>query len=170
MKKWFITLAFLLISLSSAQTLYAGVTTGTPIFNENFKLGAQLGVNLTPGFEVRVGAEGNLANLQPQMASLDAFHNFFLNVDRLTPGGNATVGAPTNSALYLGGGIDGYYGKRARAINNAYRYGFHGVVGAEALLGRFGLFGEFQPGVVVRRDFSDLKASFRGKLGVNFHF
>ena len=170
MKKLCITLALLLVSLSSAQTLYAGITTGTPIFNENFKLGAQLGVNLTPEFEVRVAAEGNLANLQPQMASLDAFRNFFLNVDRLTSGGDALVGAPTNNALYLGGGVDGYYGKRARSIRNAYRYGFHGVVGAEALLGRFGVFGELQPGVVVRRDFSDLKGSFRGKLGINFHF
>lgn len=170
MQKLFITLALLLFSLSSAQTLYAGVTTGTPIFNDNFKLGAQLGVNLTPEFEVRVGAEGNLANFQPQMASLDAFHNFFLNVDRLTSGGDAVVGAPTNNALYLGGGIDGYYGKRARSIRSAYRYGFHGVVGGEASLGRFGVFGEFQPGVVVRRNFTDLKASFRAKFGVNFHF
>jgi hypothetical protein len=170
MKRLFVTLTFMLISLTTAQTLYAGITTGTPIFNEDFKLGAQLGVNLTPEFEVRVAAEGNLADFQPQMGSLDAFYNFFLNVDRLTSGGNAVVGAPTNNALYLGGGIDGYYGRRARAINSAYRYGFHGVVGAEALLGRFGLFGEFQPGVVVRRNFTDLKASFRGKLGINFHF
>ena len=170
MKKLLLALAFLGCTFASAQTVYAGVTTSTPIFDENFKLGVQFGINLTPEFEVRVGAEGNLTNLQPQLASLDAFYNFFLNVDRLTAGGDAIVGSPTNNSLYLGAGVDGYYGKNARGIDRAYRYGFHGVVGAEALLGRFGLFGEVQPGVVVKRNLTELKASFRAKLGVNFHF
>ena len=164
-------LALFALALPSAfaQTVYVGVTGGTPIFNENFKLGVQAGVNLTPEFEVRVSAEGNLSNLQPSMASLDVFTNFFLNVDRLTAGGDAIVGAPTNNSLYLGAGIDGYYGKKANGINDAYRYGAHAVVGAEAILGRFGVFGELQPGAVVRRDFTELKGSFRAKLGVNFH-
>ncbi len=164
-------LALFALALPSAfaQTVYVGLTGGTPIFNENFKLGAQFGVNLTPEFEVRASAEGNLSNFQPSMASLDVFTNFFLNVDRLTAGGNAIVGAPTNNSLYLGAGIDGYYGKKADNIRDAYRYGAHAVIGAEALLGRFGVFGELQPGAVVRRDFTNLGGSFRAKLGVNFH-
>lgn len=154
-----------------AQTVYFGVTTGTPIVNKdtNFKIGGQFGVNLTPEFEVRVSAEGNLSNFQPQMASLDLFTNFFLNVDRLTSGGDALVGAPTNNSLYLGAGVDGYYGRNADQLRDAYRYGFHGIVGAEAMLGRFGLFGEIQPGIVAPRDFDSVIASFRAKFGVNFH-
>ena len=169
--KLLLTLFVLLVPSAFAQTIYLGATTGTPIVNkdQNFKLGAQLGVNLTPAFEVRVSAEGNLNNLQPNMASLDALTNFFLNVDRLTSGGDAIVGAPTNNSLYLGAGVHGYYGRRANSINDAYRLGGHAIVGAEAMLGRFGFFGEFQPGVVVRRDFSELKPSFRAKFGVNFH-
>lgn len=154
-----------------AQTVYFGLTTGTPIINKNtnWKLGAQVGVNLTPAFELRASAEGNLNNLQPNMASLDVFNNFFLNVDRLTSGGDAIVGAPTNNSLYLGAGLDGYYGKTANELRDAYRYGLHAVVGAEALLGRFGIFGELQPGAVIHKDFTDLKGSFRAKFGVNFH-
>ena len=152
-----------------AQTVYVGVNAGSPIFNENFKLGAQVGVNLTPEFEVRASAEGNLRNFQPSMASLDVLTNFFLNVDRLTAGGDAIVGAPTNNSLYLGAGIDGYYGKNANSINDAYRYGAHAIVGAEAMFGRFGVFGELQPGGVVKRNFTEFKGSFRAKLGVNFH-
>ncbi len=169
--KVLLTLFALALPSAFAQTVYLGLTTGTPIVNKNtnWKLGAQLGVNLTPEFEVRVSAEGNLNNLQPNMASLDAFTNFFLNVDRLTAGGDAIVGAPTNNSLYLGAGVDGYYGKNASRLNAAYRYGLHAVVGAEAMLGRFGIFGEIQPGAVVRKDFTDLKGSFRAKLGVNFH-
>ena len=167
--KTLLTLFALAVPSAFAQTVYLGVAGGTPIFNENFKLGVQAGVNLTPEFEVRVSAEGNLSNLQPSMASLDAFTNFFLNVDRLTAGGDAIVGAPTNNSLYLGAGIDGYYGKNANSINDAYRYGLHAVVGAEAMLGRFGVFGELQPGAVVQRDFTNFKGSFRAKVGVNFH-
>ena len=154
-----------------AQTVYLGLTTGTPIVNKNtnFKLGAQAGINLTPEFEVRASIEGNLNNLQPNMASLDVFTNFFLNVDRLTAGGDAIVGAPTNNSLYLGAGVDGYYGENAKRLSAAYNYGFHAVVGAEAMLGRFGLFGEIQPGAIIHRDFTDLKGSFRAKFGVNFH-
>ena len=169
--KLFLTLFAVAVPSALAQTVYLGLTAGTPIINqdENFKLGAQFGLNLTPEFEVRVSAEGNLDNLQPNMASLDAFANFFLNVDRLTSGGDALVGAPTNNSLYLGAGVDGYYGRKANELKDAYRYGFHGIVGAEALLGRFGLFAELQPGIVVRRDFDELKSSFRAKFGVNFH-
>lgn len=166
-----LTLFALLLSSAFAQTVYFGVATGTPIFNvdEDFKLGVQAGVNLTPEFEVRVAAEGNLSNLQPEMATLDAFYNFFLNVDRLTSGGDAIVGAPTNNSLYLGAGVDGYYGKNATRLDRAYRFGFHGVVGAEAMLGRFGIFGELQPGVVVGRYNGTVKPSVRARLGVNFH-
>ena len=164
-----LTLFALALPAAFAQTVYFGVTTGTPIFNENFKLGAQAGVNLTPEFEVRVAAEGNLANLHPEMASLDAFYNFFLNVDRLTSGGDAIVGAPTNNSLYLGAGVDGYYGKKATRIDRAYRFGFHGVVGAEAMLGRFGIFGEVQPGIVLGRYDGNVKPSVRARLGLNFH-
>ena len=167
--KVLLTLFALALPSAFAQTVYLGVAAGTPIFNENFKLGVQAGVNLTPEFEVRVSAEGNLNNLQPSMASLDVFTNFFLNVDRLTAGGDAIVGAPTNNSLYLGAGIDGYYGEHANGIDDAYRYGAHAVVGAEAMLGRFGVFGELQPGAVVEDDFTDLKGSFRAKLGINFH-
>jgi hypothetical protein len=169
--KLLFTLFALLVPGAFAQTVYLGITTGTPVVNKsyNFKLGVQAGTNLTPEFEVRVSAEGNLNNLQPNMASLDAFTNFFLNVDRLTSGGDAVVGSPTNNSLYLGAGIHGYYGRRADSINDAYRLGAHSIVGAEALLGRFGVFGEIQPGVVVRRDFSELKPSFRARFGVNFH-
>lgn len=164
-----LTLSALTLPSALAQTVYVGVTTGTPIFNEDFKLGVQAGLNLTPEFEVRAAAEGNLTNLQPEMATLDAFYNFFLNVDRLTSGGDAFVGAPTNNSLYLGAGIDGYYGPRANNISDAYRYGTHGVVGAEAMLGRFGVFGEVQPGVVFESDWGGVKPSFRARLGVNFH-
>lgn len=169
--KVLLTLFALAVPSAFAQTVYVGLTTGTPIVNKNtnWKLGAQLGVNLTPKFEVRASAEGNLNNLQPNMASLDAFTNFFLNVDRLTSGGDAIVGAPTNNSLYLGAGIDGYYGKNANELRDAYRYGFHAIVGAEAMLGRFGIFGEIQPGAIVKRDFADLGGSFRAKFGVNFH-
>ncbi len=167
--KTLLILFALAVPSAFAQTVYLGATAGTPIFNENFKLGVQAGVNLTPEFEVRVSAEGNLSNLQPSMASLDVLNNFFLNVDRLTAGGDAIVGAPTNNSLYLGAGIDGYYGKKADNIRDAYRYGAHAIIGAEALLGRFGVFGELQPGAVVKRDFTDLGGSFRAKLGVNFH-
>ena len=79
------------------------------------------------------------------------------------------MGAPTNNSLYVGVGIDGYYGKKADDIRDAYRYGAHAVIGAEAMLGRFGVFGEVQPGAIVKRDFTDLGGSFRAKLGVNFH-
>lgn len=168
-----VSLALFALAVPSAfaQTVYFGLTTGTPIVNKdtNFKLGGQFGVNLTPEFEVRVSAEGNLENLQPQMASLDLFTNFFLNVDRLTSGGDAIVGSPTNNSLYLGVGVDGYYGRNADQLRDAYRYGFHGIVGAEAMLGRFGLFGELQPGIVAPRDFDSVIASFRAKFGVNFH-
>lgn len=164
-----LTLFALALPAAFAQTVYFGVTTGTPVFNDDFKLGVQAGLNLTPEFEIRAAAEGNLTNLQPEMATLDAFYNFFLNVDRLTSGGDAIVGSPTNNSLYLGAGVDGYYGKHASNIDDAYRYGFHGVLGAEAMLGRFGLFGELQPGVVVPRDWEEVKASVRARLGVNFH-
>ena len=72
--KTLLTLFALAIPSAFAQTVYVGVAGGTPIFNENFKLGVQAGVNLTPEFEVRVSAEGNLNNLQPSMASLDVFN------------------------------------------------------------------------------------------------
>ena len=158
--KTLVVLFALAVPSAFAQTVYFGLTTGTPIINKdsNFKLGAQFGLNLTPEFEVRVSAEGNLSNFQPQMASLDLFANFFLNVDRLTSGGDAIVGAPTNNSLYVGAGVDGDYG-----------YGFHGIVGAEAMLGRFGLFGEIQPGIIAPRDFESVIASFRARFGVNFH-
>lgn len=164
-----LTLVALALPAAFAQTVYFGVTTGTPIFNEDFKLGVQAGLNLTPEFEIRAAAEGNLTNLQPEMATLDAFYNFFLNVDRLTSGGDAIVGAPTNNSLYLGAGVDGYYGEHANNINDAYRYGTHAVVGAEAMLGRFGIFGELQPGIVFESDWDEVKASVRARLGVNFH-
>jgi hypothetical protein len=165
-----LTLFALALPSAFAQTVYFGVTGGTPVFNYNsFKLGVQAGLNLTPEFEVRAAAEGNVANFRPEMASLDAFYNFFLNVDRLTSGGDAIVGSPTNNSLYLGAGVDGYYGKNATRIDRAYRFGFHGVVGAEAMLGRFGLFGELQPGVIVGRYNGDVKPSVRARLGVNFH-
>ncbi len=169
--KTLLILFILAIPSAFAQTVYVGVTGGTPIVNKStkWKLGAQLGVNLTPEFEVRVSAEGNLTNLQPNMASLDAFTNFFLNVDRLTSGGDAIVGAPTNNALYVGAGVDGYYGKNANELRDAYDYGFHAVVGAEALLGRFAFFGEIQPGAIVKRDFTEVGGSFRAKFGVNFN-
>lgn len=167
--KLLFTMFVLLVPAAFAQTVYLGATTGTPIFNENFKLGIQAGVNLTPEFEVRAAAEGNLRNLQPNMASLDAFYNFFLNVDRLTTGGDAIVGTPTNNSLYMGGGFDGYYGRRARNLNDAYRFGAHAIVGGEALLGRFGVFGELQPGFVFPPDWDDIKPSIRARLGVNFH-
>lgn len=169
----FLKVSLMLVAFSLptalAQTVYLGVTTGTPIFNEDFKLGVQAGINLTPEFEIRAAAEGNLTNLQPEMATLDAFYNFFLNVDRLTSGGDAIVGSPTNNSLYLGAGVDGYYGNHANGLDDAYRYGTHGVVGAEALLGRFGVFGELQPGIVFESDWDGVKPSVRARLGVNFH-
>lgn len=164
-----LTLFALLLPSAFAQTIYFGAATGTPIFNEDWKLGVQAGVNLTPEFEVRLAAEGNLREFQPEMASLDALYNFFLNVDRLTSGGDAIVGAPTNNSLYIGAGFDGYYGEHADNIDDAYRYGAHGIVGAEAMLGRFGIFGEVQPGVVFEPDWDDVGPSLRGRLGVNFH-
>lgn len=167
--KLLFTLFVLLVPSAFAQTIYVGATTGTPIFNEDFKLGVQAGANLTPEFEVRVAAEGNLRNLQPNMASLDALYNFFLNVDRLTSGGDAIVGSPTNNALYLGAGFDGYYGHSARAINDAHRFGAHAVVGGEAMLGRFGFFGEVQPGFTFPPDWDDLEPAIRARLGINFH-
>lgn len=162
-------LLLMLLSSAFAQTIYVGGSVGTPIFNEDYKVGLQAGMNLTPSFEVRVAGEGSMQNFRPELASLDALYNFFLNVDHLTQGKDALVGRPTNNALYIGAGVEGYYGKSARQLNQAYRFGTHGIVGVEAMLGRFGVFGEIRPGFVFPPNWSNIKPSVRARVGVNFH-
>ncbi len=156
-------------SLASAQPVYLGLSTGSPLFNDDFKAGAHLGVVLSPSLELRVSGEGNLRNFRPEMASFDLYTPIYLQTDRLAT--ERVIGQDefTQTNIYLGGGLDGYYGPRARNIGGAYRFGVHGVAGVETFVGRVGLFGEVQPGVVSRPDFSDVRGSFRGRIGFNFH-
>lgn len=171
MKKLFLLLFFALFGAAHAQAFYLGLSTGSPYVNEDFKAGAHLGVALSPSLELRASAEGSLRDARPEMASLDLLVPvYYFSTDNVNVRASAEPNALTQSNIYLGAGLDGYYRQSARRLTDVRRVGVHGVVGAEAMLGRIGLFGELQPGVVARPNLNDAEGTFRARFGFNFHF
>jgi hypothetical protein len=169
-KKTLLVLLFVVLGAAQAQAFYVGLSTGSPYVNEDFKAGAHLGVALSPSLELRVSAEGSLRDARPEMASLDVLVPvYYFTTDNINVRASAEPNTLTHSNIYLGAGIDGYYRQSARRLTDVRRFGVHGVVGAEAMLGRIGLFGELQPGVVAPPNFNNPRGSFRGRFGFNFH-
>lgn len=155
--------AALLGSTALAQELYIGVAGATPTEANDDTLGlsAQLGVGLLAGFSVRAAAETS--------ADLDTFR--LVSGDLLY-----NIGLPlTQSKVYLGAGADVFFDDQpddAQDIVDGVDdgpFGVHVVGGGELRLGRFGVFGEVQPGVLLE-DIEDFDTYLRARAGVNLHF
>ena len=159
MKKFIVAtfLSILLLGSSAfAQDLYLGVG-GAPTTNtddDTLGLSAQLGVGLIANFSVRaaVEASADLANFR--LASGDLLYSLGLPI--------------TQSTLYLGAGADVFFVEQPDSIDDVRNQplGLHVVGGGELRLGRFGVFGEVQPGLLLEnRD-----TYVRARAGVNLHF
>lgn len=162
MKKLIMTLMCLALLGSSAlaQELYigGGVATPTNAGDETIGLSAQLGVGLLAGFSVRAAAEVSSDFDTFRLISGDLLYN---------------IGLPlTQSKVYLGTGADVFFEDQPENVDDVVDniddgpFGLHVVGGGELRLGRFGVFGEVQPGVLLE----DFDTYIRARAGVNLHF
>ena len=158
MKKFIlaVTCAALLSSSALAQELYVGVAGATPTNtdDETIGLSAQVGVGLLAGFTVRAAVETSADFDTFRLASGDLLYN---------------IGLPlTQSKAYFGAGADAFFEDQPDEISDVQDgpFGAHVVGGGELRLGRFGVFGEVQPGLL----FEDFDTYFRARAGVNLHF
>ncbi len=162
MKKLIYTILCLVLLGSSAlaQDLYlgGGVAPPTNSDDESIGLSAQLGVGLLAGFSVRAAAEIS--------SDFDTF--------RLISGNLLyNIGLPlTQSKAYFGAGADVFFEDQPDNVEDIVDnidngpFGLHAVGGGELRLGRFGVFGEVQPGVLIE----DFDTYIRARAGVNLHF
>ena len=148
--------ALLLGPVAWAQDLYLGLGGATPTNTDDDSIGlsAQLGVGLLAGFSVRAAVETNTSLDTFRIASGDLLYS---------------IGLPfTQSAAYFGAGADVFFEEQPDAIEDVQNgpFGAHVVGGGELRLGRFGVFGEVQPGLL----FEDFDTYIRARAGVNLHF
>ncbi len=148
--------ALLLSTPALAQELYVGIG-GAPPTNaddETIGLSAQLGVGLLGGLSVRAAAETSADLSSFRLASGDVLFN---------------IGLPlTQSKAYFGAGADVFFEEQPDAISDVQNgpFGAHVLGGGELRLGRFGVFGEVQPGLL----FEGFDTYIRARAGVNLHF
>ena len=162
MKKLIVTFMCIALLGSSAlaQELYigGGVATPTNADDETIGLSAQLGVGLLAGFSVRAAAETSSDFKNFRLISGDLLYN---------------IGLPlTQSKAYFGAGADVFFEEEPENVDDIVDnidngpFGVHAVGGGELRLGRFGVFGEVQPGVLLE----SFDTYIRARAGVNLHF
>lgn len=169
MKKLAFLLAVLAVSLpvASAQNFYLGAELGQLVTadSENYfdrELGAQLGLNLGPGFSLRAAVSGNIQQQALGSGSLDALVSLPL--------------FGTENNLYLGAGADVFDVNSLSTLQTGGTlpegvFGAHAVAGAEVRLGPFGVFAELQPVAHLEPDFTLSDGYFlRTRAGLNLHF
>ena len=158
MKKFILAVmcAALLGSSALAQELYVGLTGAPPTNTDDTTLGvgAQVGIGLLPGFTVRGAAETNLSFSRFRVASADLLYN---------------IGVPlTGVKVYLGAGADVFFQEQPDELADVRNgpFGAHAVGGGELRIGRLGVFGEVQPGLLI----NGFDPYVRARAGVNLHF
>lgn len=144
-------------SSAFAQELYVGLGVAPSTTTENDALGVnvQVGIGLLPGFTVRGAAEMDIGFSEFRVASADLLYNIGLP---LTGG----------TKVYVGAGADVFFLEQPSGINDVTNgpFGAHAVGGGELRIGRLGVFGEVQPGVLL----DGFDFYLRARAGVNLHF
>ena len=159
MKKFIVTIFFSALLLGSsafAQDLYIGLGVAPPTSANDETLGvnAQVGIGLLPALTVRGAAETSLSFSQFRLASADLLYNFGLPL--------------TGIKVYLGAGADVFFEEQPVGFSDIGNgpFGAHAVGGGELRIGRLGVFGEVQPGVLI----DGFDPYIRARAGVNLHF
>ena len=146
----------LLGSAASAQDLYVGLGVAPPTNTDDQTLGvnAQVGIGLLPAFTVRGSAETSLNFSRFRVASADLLYNIGI--------------PPTGVKVYFGAGADVFFEEQPEAIADVRNgpFGAHAVGGGELRIGRLGVFGEVQPGILI----NGFDPYIRARAGVNLHF
>lgn len=141
---------------ASAQDLYVGlgVAPSTNADDSTLGVNAQVGVGLLPALTVRGSAETSLNFSQFRLASADLLYNFGLPL--------------TGVKVYVGAGADVFFEEQPDEISDVRNgpFGAHAVGGGEFRIGRLGVFGEVQPGLLI----NGFDPYIRARAGVNLHF